>query len=168
MTDRSGGDPDCAEAERGRRADDELLRDAGQMLAAAVDSELDQWVAACVHRWLPPALVESEVLAEAQHLARAEVMEPLLALLETEVDRQPTNPLTLLRSAARYPSAVLAMAGLKSSIRDPHQVRLFPDDHWDLVPKNFGDIGPKTGEAGIRWGATKAWVHRRRHAVPRP
>jgi hypothetical protein len=48
--------------------------------------------------------------------------------------------------------------------RDDFQRDRFPDDVYDLVPTSFADFGPDVADAGIAWGAAKAWTHRQRHA----
>jgi len=64
----------------------------------------------------------------------------------------------------RYPTEVLRAAGARPVARDPIQVRLLPDDVYDLSPATFADIDPALAEPGLMWGAAKALEHRRRHA----
>ena len=49
--------------------------------------------------------------------------------------------------------------------RDDFATRAFPEDVYGLYPAAFADIGPRTHEAGITWGAAKAWVHKSRHSA---
>lgn len=131
-------------------------------LAAAVDAELGAWVVRCVRRFTDDAatLAAAEVAAGT---ARAEVGDAVRRLLALDVDEQRITPLQLLRQAVRYPTAVLAAAGVPEVDRDDRDRELFPDDAYGLIPANFGDIGDRVGEAGIRWGAAKVLAHRRRH-----
>jgi hypothetical protein len=107
--------------------------------------------------------------AERLHAAAAEArrdgMARLRTLLATDVDRQRTNPLSVLRSLVRYPTAVLAAAGARPVARDEFAQRNFPDDVYDLTPAAFADVDPALHEPGLLWGAAKAHVHlaRRRH-----
>jgi hypothetical protein len=59
---------------------------------------------------------------------------------------------------------VLRSAGVAPVERDDFQRDRFPDDAYDLVPVSFADLGPEVAEAGIAWGAAKAWTHRQRHS----
>lgn len=97
----------------------------------------------------------------------ADVVPRMRALLEADIDRQPTNPLSLLRGAVRYPTEVLRQAGVPASERDEMQERMLPDDPYDLAPASFTDIDPALAEPGITWGAAKAYEHIRRHGGAR-
>jgi hypothetical protein len=50
--------------------------------------------------------------------------------------------------------------------RDAFEQERFPDDVYGLMPASFADFGPEVGEAGLAWGAAKAWEHKRRHGSP--
>ena len=41
-----------------------------------------------------------------------------------------------------------------------------PNDIYALGPRAWSDFGEDVGDAGLRWGAAKAMVHRQRHATP--
>ena len=116
-------------------------------------------------RRLPaPDRVAAEAAREAGRRAAAEVGTEVRALLAADIDEQRTTPLALLRSAVRYPTEVLQAAGVPPLNRDPIQIRLLPDDLYDLSPANFADVDPALAEPGMMWGAAKALAHRRRHA----
>ena len=68
-----------------------------------------------------------------------------------------------MRSAVRYPTEVLAAAGVPPVVRDAFAVEAFPDDLYDLTPGSFTDLDPDLGDVGIAWGAAKAFVIRARH-----
>jgi hypothetical protein len=100
---------------------------------------------------------------EAGQRARVEVGAAVRALLEADIDAQATTPLALLRAAVRYPTAVLVAAGVPEVQRDAFAEAAFPADVYDLTPATFADIDPALAEAGLAWGAAKAWTHKRRH-----
>src|SRR5436305_3441934 len=137
-------------------------------LADAVEVALPRWVERSVERVLvawsgtaDPSVMEEAARAGKQ--AAAEVGPQLRALLALDVDEQRTTPLTLLRAAARYPTAVLRAAGVPPVARDEHQARLFPEDDYDLAPANFADVDPALADPGLTWGAAKAYEHLQRH-----
>jgi len=95
--------------------------------------------------------------------ARREVGYQVRCLLETDVDAQRSNPLSVLRGAARFPTTVLRDAGVPPVVRDRFSEERFPEDIYDLGPASFADLDPSLHELGLRWGAAKAFVHRARH-----
>jgi hypothetical protein len=137
------------------------FREIAQALAGALDAALPAWVEAAVRtragRDLPGA-------AAAGERARSELVPRLRAVLDADVDEQRTNPLAILREATRYPTEVLQAAGVDPVERDDFQRERFPDDIYDLVPTSFADFGPEVADAGIAWGAAKAWMHKQRHS----
>jgi hypothetical protein len=142
----------------------------GRALADAVVTALPGWVERSVARILrawtggAPDPVVMAAAGEAGRRAAADVGDAVRALVEADVDEQRTTPLALLRRAVRYPTAVLRDAGVPPVERDPVQVRLLPDDIYDLSPASFADVDPALAEPGLVWGAAKALAHRRRHA----
>jgi hypothetical protein len=152
---------------RSSTGDDEQLAAYASELADAVDGFLADWVARVVRRTMTawqgdaPAGVMAEA-AVAGERARADVGPAMRALLATDVDRQRSNPLDLLRDAVRFPTQVLRDAGVPPVERDELQERLFPGDDYDLTPANFADVHPSLHDLGIRWGAAKAHVVLRR------
>ena len=138
-------------------------------LADAIVAALPGWVERSVVRVLgasggaapDPAVLDAA--RDAGRRAASEVGGQVRALLEADIDDQRTTPLALLRSAVRYPTAVLEGAGVPPVERDPVQVRLLPDDVYDLSPATFADVDPALAEPGMVWGAAKALAHRRRH-----
>ena len=142
-------------------------------LVAAVDAVLPGWVERVVReRWAQwrGEPVPAEVVAAAQAAgarARDEIMPALRTLLATDVDEQRSNPLAVIRSAARHPTGVLSDAGVPPVERDHDARRLFPDDLYDLSPATFADLHPSVHDPGLVWGAAKAHVilRRRRNAA---
>jgi hypothetical protein len=136
-------------------------------LADAIDTVLPEWVERCVRSRL--GSMTDEVLAataDAARRARVEVGAEIRDLLLRDVDEQRTNPLALLRSAVRFPTAVLRDAGAAAVDRDPFSLDRFPDDDFDLTPATWSDVDPSLVEVGISWGAAKAFVHKQRHGGP--
>jgi hypothetical protein len=136
-------------------------------LADGIETALPRWVEAQVARimiaWA--GSVPDEVRAEAGRAGRAardELGPRLRALLALDIDEQRGNPMTIVRSAAAYPTAVLRSAGVPPVERDANAERQFPDDDYDLVPTRFADLDPGLHELGINWGAAKAHVHLQR------
>ena len=84
------------------------------------------------------------------------------SLVETDLDDQRTNPLSLLRDATRFAHAVLADAGVPEVARDQFSTRSFPDDVYGLVPAAWEDVDPALHELGLTWGAAKAFVFKAR------
>lgn len=150
-------------APRESAADAELLAGFASALADAVDAAIGPWVvrsvAAVADAWEPglaPRLVPAATAAGEQ--AARDVGSRVRALLEADVDQQPTGPLALLREAVRYPTAVLAEAGVPPVARDEFAVRAFPEDAYGLSPAAFADVDPTLHEPGLVWGAAKAHV----------
>lgn len=142
-------------------------------LADAVEAALPGWVERSVGRILtawnagPPDPTVLDAAREAGRRAALEVGAEVRALVEDDVDNQRSTPLTLLRGAVRYPTAVLQAAGVPPVERDDMQARLLPDDLYDLNPARFADIDPALAEPGLLWGAAKALSHRQRHGPSR-
>lgn len=141
--------------------DEALLRSCAQDLADAIDAAIGSWVEASVarvaDRWRAGAAAGlADAAAEAGATARAEVMPAIRDLLAADVDAQATNPLAILRTAVRFPTAVLAAAGVPPVRRDEFATQAFPTDRYDLTPGSFRDLDPALHEPGLRWGAAKA------------
>lgn len=138
-------------------------------LADAVEAALPGWVERSVARIMAawsggaPGAGIADAAREAGRRAGAEVGAEVRALLAADIDEQWTTPLSLLRAAVRYPTAVLQDAGVPPVERDPFRERLEPGDLYDLSPASFADVDPSLAEPGILWGAAKALAHRRRH-----
>jgi hypothetical protein len=135
--------------------------DPSAALAAAVDAVLTDWVESSVERIViayrgdvPEGLVTAA--RDAATAARADIGTELRRFLAMDVDEQSTNPLTILRRAVRYPTAVLRDAGVPEVVRDEFRERAFPEDVYDLSPATWGDVDESLQEPGLVWGAWKA------------
>ena len=131
-------------------------------LVEAIETALPGWVERSVRSRL--ADPDPEAVAEAARRAVADVGGAVRALLQRDIDEQATTPLSLLKGAVRYPTAVLRDAGVPPVDRDEVPARLFPDDVYDLAPVTWADVDPALAEAGLAWGASKAFAHLQRHA----
>lgn len=140
----------------------------GSELAAAVENALPAWVRGAVERLLPRATLTEEAASrlDADIISAieqaGEVVGRLRDLLARDIDDQWTNPLSILREAAVYPTAILSAHGVAPVGRDRHAQRIHPDDIYDLSPASFSDFGPEVHEQGILWGAAKAHLHLQR------
>jgi hypothetical protein len=156
--------------DRGDRDDrEEALRRYAGELADAVDQAIPRWVERVVRAVLDAQGIAVDAamasrLEEAAGAARAAGAPRVRALLETDIDQQPTTPLTLLRDLVPFPTEVLRSAGARPVARDEFRQRSFPDDIYDLAPASFADVDPALHEPGLAWGAAKAYVHLGRHA----
>ena len=163
MADGAPGDRAAGDGDAGA----EVLVAAARDLVAAVEAAVGPWVMAVVTTRHGDPLPD-RVRAEAERAAveaEADLVPKLADLLALDIDDQWTNPLAIIRTAARYPTGVLAAAGVAPVARDETAAELHPDDVYDLAPASFADLGPDVHEPGIIWGAAKAHLHlrRRRH-----
>lgn len=139
-------------------------------LADAIEAALPSWVERSVARVMTAWKGEvdratRDAAAEAGRQAADEVGPRVRALLAADIDEQRTTPLSLVRGAVRFPTAVLEAAGVPPVARDEQQERLFPGDVYDLAPATFADVDPALTEVGLAWGAAKAFEHLQRHKV---
>lgn len=136
-----------------------------ETLAVAIEDAIPGWVERAVvgvaaRAGREPDAEMIDAARDAGQRARAEVGPAVRALLETDVDEQRTNPLSILRGAVRYPTQVLRDAGVPEAAgRDDFAVGAFPDDVYDLTPATWADIDPALQDPGITWGAWKAYTH---------
>lgn len=149
-------------------SNEQMLTDLAAALADGVDAALPTWVETNVRRLLLAFFGEADgdVLAEARTAgiaARDDIGPRLRALLDTDPDQQWTNPLSIVRTAVAYPTAVLRAAGVPAVVRDPQAEAQFPADDYDLTPTKFADIDPALHEPSLSWGAAKAFIVKSRH-----
>jgi hypothetical protein len=144
---------------------DANLTDYGRVLADAIEAALPDWVVRSVEgRWRDwQGTDASRELMEAARVAgeraRAEVGSAVRELLMLDVDAQRVNPLTLVRGAVSYPTAVLRGTGMPPIVRDEFEERAFPEDAYGLTPASFADVDLSLHEPGLLWGAAKAHAH---------
>jgi hypothetical protein len=147
------------------------LEEYAAALADGIVAALPGWVVRCVDRvFVAWAGSSSREIAAASRAvgerAAADIGAEVRRLLGADIDEQWTTPLELVRSAVRYPTAVLAELGVPPVERDDFSIRNFPDDVYGLSPASLADIDSDLAEPGIVWGAAKAYEHKRRHGRP--
>ena len=137
------------------------VEEAATLLADGIIAALPGWVERCISSACERAGATAPELrapARAAGLQCAvEIGSPLRDLLATDVDEQQSTPLSVLRSAVRFPTQVLAAGGVPAPDRDDFDASRFPDDPYGLTPASFADIDPALGPIGIAWGAAKAF-----------
>lgn len=144
--------------------DDQLLASYATALTDEIERALPGWVSAAVAArtgGTVPAELADQV-AQAGQDAVEEVGGQIRSLLELDIDDQWTNPLTLIRTAIKYPNQILRDACVPTITRDAQAKRFHPDDVYGLIPSSFADLGPTANDLGLSWGAAKAHVHLRR------
>jgi hypothetical protein len=132
----------------------------GALLAAA-EKVTEAWLMRCVVTTAVgssrQSIVELDVAArEMAAVAGPATMAALALLLDTDPDRQRTNPLSIFRAAIRYPTEVLVRMGVPTSFRPSFEARVLPDDIYGLSPATWADIDETLVEPGLIWGAWKA------------
>jgi hypothetical protein len=158
----------AAGSDQSRSDDEEQFLLYGNELAEALRAAIPGWVERAVVRRVQetgrPVGDDLVVLARAAGAdAAADIGDRVAALLARDVDEQTISPLSLVRAGVPYPTAVLRHVGIPPVRRDPFIEERFPDDVYDLAPASFADVDPSLTDLGIRWGAAKAYVHRKRH-----
>lgn len=135
--------------------------------AAAV---LPQWIAkratAVLHAaGLPASAVTAA--ADAVHreglAAGHRAADALRALVGTDIDRQRTTPLAVVRASVGGVTDVLHQVGVTAPARPEAVVRAAPEDRFGLAPSSWSEVDADLAEAALTWGAAKAAVHLRRH-----
>lgn len=152
------------EAGRADPADEAAFRRYSDELAEAVPPALHRWVQRSVRRIAVEAGTTPDeslerAAADAANLCADEVGRRVADLLARDLDEQRSTPLSLLRSATRYPTEVLRRAGVPTPERDSFDAAAFPEDLYGLTPASFADLDDSLHEPGLRWGAAKAHVH---------
>ena len=133
-------------------------------LADGIEAAIPGWIDRSIRRVLTDQGIAVDRalagrIADAGRAAQAEGVRRIRPLLATDIDAQPTNPLSLVRALVPHATAVLRDAGARPVSRDEFRERSFPDDVYDLAPAAFADVDPALHEPGIVWGAGKAHVH---------
>ena len=153
----------------GETTPEEQLATIATELGEAIYAAIPDWVSNCVTSrylaWDYAATLSDELtqfVTEAGQAAQADAGAQVKAVLALDIDEQQVPPLSLLRQAVRYPTAVLQQAGVPPVVRDEFAERNFPQDIYNLSPANFADISPALHELGMAWGAAKAFVHLQR------
>jgi hypothetical protein len=113
--------------------------------------------------WPPDQLAEVVRAAEASgRIAAERVADELRALFDQDPADQRATPLQIIRTAVREPGQVLAAAGLPGVVREEFAVASWPEDEYDLVPRNLRDLDVELAAVHFAWGKAKADVLRAR------
>ena len=159
--------PPPPEPGRADPADEERFAEISAALVAEVARVVPGWIERLVvervRQW--SGHVSPEVVATAATAGTAaadDVVPRMRTLVETDLDDQRTNPLSLLRDATRFAHEVLADQGVPAVARDHFSTRSFPDDDYGLVPASWEDVDPSLHDLGLAWGAAKAFVFKAR------
>lgn len=131
----------------------------GEALRDAVTSALAPWLA----RQLTARTGrdESEFVDLIDKVA-LDVRSRLDELIYADVDLALSGPLERIRLGVEAVGGALAEAGVEPPQRDPFDVKIRPNDHYGLGPLTFADLGEEVHNAGIAWGAAKAYLHQAR------
>ena len=97
-----------------------------------------------------------ESLDDAIARGRSWLAERLRELSETPFAEQSRGPLELFQEAMRFPTEVLAAAGVPIPERDAVASNALPGDLYDLAPATSRDLGEEAWTAHLAWGAAKA------------
>lgn len=149
--------------------DEAVFADLGRQLADAVEMAVPVWVKQCVILRAGPdaAAATANAVTAAGHRGADDIGGALRELLALDLDQQWTNPLSIVRGAARYPTEILTELGVPPVPRDRFAAEQDPEDVYDLTPAAFADFGPDVHERGIMWGAAKAHLHLQRRKADR-
>ncbi len=131
----------------------EQFVDATQQLRAAIVAAIEPW---CDRALAQFHVQPSPVVAQN---CRERITTELDDDAKLNADQQRTTPLGILRSAYREPTAHLLALGIAPVQRDPFDIRQLPDDIYALSPRAWSDLGDEVQQAGITWGAAKAFLH---------
>jgi hypothetical protein len=136
----------------------------GIVLLDALREEMPRWSASVVEQRGGDPVAGQEAGKRAYQALEPE----LRSLLMADIDAQRGTPLSILRRAVEWPTAVLQHANIAPVMRDLDDEARFPADVYALTPAAFSDFGEASGEAGLRWSVGKAFEHKRRHQSSAP
>ena len=134
----------------------------GRALQAAVRADCIPWLEGMV-RSRAPQLAPDPAVRSVLDAVADEIDHRLGIVVEAPVDEPISGPLETMRSAMAPLGEWLEARAVPPPPRDPRDVELHPRDRYDLGPMRFVDISPGVHEAGMAWGAAKAFLHRARH-----
>lgn len=140
------------------------MTNASETLLDAAVAAMPGWVQRCVHSVLGAQSIEvtpdvERATEQASLDAQSWTAELLPPVLATNDPQHVGTPLTVIRAAARFPTAVLRQAGAAELQRDDYARRHFPEDVFDLTPASWADIDDALVDPAIRWGAARVRAH---------
>lgn len=101
-----------------------------------------------------------ESLDDALEQGRSWLEDRLGEFLETPFAEQTRGPLEIFQEAIKFPTEVLAAAGVPIPERDAVTANALPGDLYDLAPATSRDLGEEAWTAHLAWGAAKAHAMR--------
>ena len=142
---------------------EEQLAVHGRALADGLTAHLGGWVRRVVEQRLADwgGEVAGDVAAAIERAgmqAVALAAPRLVALANADVDALSDTPLSIVRDAVVFPTAVLKGAGVPPILRDDFDRDRFPHDLYGLTPANLNEVDPGVGELALVWGAARAFV----------
>jgi hypothetical protein len=141
------------------RKPEDAVAEYARRLAAAIESALEGWVHSQVGRFGGADLGRPDALVALVDECRAAVLPPLRALLDLDIDAQRSTPLTEVGRAVAPVTAFLDAAGVAPVVRDAFDAARDPADVYGVTPRTWSDLGAPVAEAGMTWGAAKAYLH---------
>jgi hypothetical protein len=136
----------------------------GESLTAALVAAIPAWVEA-VARARSSESIDRDELADVADEIIESVEARMATLIAADIDEPLSGPLEIVRQSAEPLSRFLANAGANPPERDPYDIAARPDDRFAIGPMTFLELGQPVHEAGIEWGAAKAFVHRSRRVA---
>ncbi len=154
-------DPSAKNSQSASSEDDVAYVRYGEQLRDAVLDALTPWLTAVLHQRCGTTDLAPELVAVLPEVER-DVRERLDVLIYADVDTPLSGPLERIRQSVEPLGPALAELGVPRPVRDPFDERRRPDDWYALGPFAFADLGPAVHDAGMAWGAAKAFLHRSR------
>lgn len=130
----------------------------GESLKTALVAGIPVWIEAVAQARLGESIDQDDVADE----IIASVTARMSTLIAADIDEPLSGPLEIVRQSAEPLTRFLAHAGATPPDRDPFDVAARPDDRFAVGPMTFLELGQPVHDAGIEWGAAKAFVHRSR------
>lgn len=140
--------------------DDKKMATYGADLVSAVDAAIGPWLQHQSRELIGPDL-PTEVTTTIDAVA-TETHRLLIELTTADIDQPLSGPLERMRRAVSQLTPALDAAGAQRPRRDPFDAEMRPDDVYALGPMAFSDLGDAVHNAGIGWGAAKAYLHQQR------
>ena len=129
----------------------DLIAVAGRVTAA--------WVRRAITRAAAAGGVASDDWSDLEPVAAATataILQRLRDLLDTDVDDQRTNPLSIYRTGLGPATDLLRRHGVPEPAGDRFTIERLADDPYQLGPAAWTDIDPDLQTPGLVWGAWKA------------
>ncbi len=125
-------------------------------LKKALEAAVSRWIIVQFSNRVGPNYT-SGLLASAEEVD-TNVQRRLTEVFKLQALEQQQNPLQIIREELLCLNNFLQEAGVKTSERDEVQKQMYPNDHFDFSTITFSDFGDVAAEAGLHWGAAKAFV----------